>query len=412
MATALDLPEEMFLHLCSYAHPRSLGMLAKTCKQFHHYLKGTDEQLWEALYRRKWPDAWCYPLPASATWRQQYTEKFQIERSWQSSSFRTVALPPTQNSCECVALTDKYVASGAHDGQIQIADANTGKVIHTPSIGKKWILEMQALGPLLAVSTASPDSCAYVFDFASGALLFKQETHTGGIWTMQMTNAHQLVTGSADGSILVSDIDLPSHQAVSLKGHTDAIYDLALSPDETLLVSGSKDKTVRLWDMRTHEQLHCADEFGHHILAVAFDPVTRLQWGGCSRDNSVRLFDVMSGQRVFEGVGHANHVLSMRVRDTMVLSGGRDKTARLWDTRTGGCVQTFEMASDVFHVQVMDDAHKALFCTDGEFIIWDYVAGRSMSSYKTAPGKVHIASNRSRSVAYACEHQAFVMHIV
>ena len=35
----------------------------------------------------------------------------------------------------------------------------------------------------------------------------------------------------------------------TLEGHTDAVKSVCVSPDEKYIISGSKDKTIKIWDM-------------------------------------------------------------------------------------------------------------------------------------------------------------------
>ena len=41
------------------------------------------------------------------------------------------------------------------------------------------------------------------------------------------------------------------HEHCPLKGHSDGIYSVALSPDGTRIVTGSKDKLVKIWNTET-----------------------------------------------------------------------------------------------------------------------------------------------------------------
>jgi RNA polymerase sigma factor (sigma-70 family) len=57
-----------------------------------------------------------------------------------------------------------------------------------------------------------------------------------------------------------------------LKGHTEAAFDLAFSPDGTKLVSTGLDHTVRIWDARTGKELHTLRGHTMAVVCVAFEP--------------------------------------------------------------------------------------------------------------------------------------------
>ena len=102
----------------------------------------------------------------------------------------------------------------------------------------------------------------------------------------------------------------PIHSVMS--GHTAAIHSIALSPDGKHVVSGSSDKTIRIWDAETGRTV--AGPFEGHtsgIRSVAFSPDGKHVVSGSS-DYTIRIWNAETGLTVagpFEG--HTLHVRSV-----------------------------------------------------------------------------------------------------
>jgi len=128
-----------------------------------------------------------------------------------------------------------------------------------------------------------------------------------------------------------------------LKGHEDVINALAFSPDGRYLVSGSGDRTARVWDLETRpmKQAHLLSGHADAIYAVAFSPDGRRIVTG-SDDDTLKLWDVASGTLVKElEKRHSDDVSSVAFSPDgrYLVSGGGDKKVLLWDGQTGNFIK-------------------------------------------------------------------------
>jgi WD40 repeat protein len=133
----------------------------------------------------------------------------------------------------------------------------------------------------------------------------------------------------------------------TLEGHSDGVSSVAFSPDGTQIVSGSYDKTVRLWDTVTGAALQTLEGHSGLVRSVAFSPDGTQVVSG-SDDKTVRLWDAATGAALQTLKGHSSHIRSVAISPdgTQVVSGSDDKMVRLWDTATGAALQTLEGYSD------------------------------------------------------------------
>ena len=104
-----------------------------------------------------------------------------------------------------------------------------------------------------------------------------------------------------------------------------------------------------------------------------------------SWDKTVRLWDVTTGGclRVFRGHGDWVHAITV-INDLYFLSGSDDRTVKLWNVHRGECIRTFVgHASFVKAIAVMEDRETFLSGSrDRTIKLWDVKSGRCIRTYR------------------------------
>lgn len=155
-----------------------------------------------------------------------------------------------------------------------------------------------------------------------------------------------LASGSEDYTIKIWDWELGELER-TVKGHTKAVLDVDFGGPRggTLLASCSSDLTIKLWDPSDeYKNIRTLPGHDHSVSAVRFvpsgaagSPSSGNLLVSASRDKTLRIWDVSTGYCVKTIRGHADWVrdVSPSFDGRWLLSAGNDQTARLWDASSG-----------------------------------------------------------------------------
>jgi len=130
--------------------------------------------------------------------------------------------------------------------------------------------------------------------------------------------------GLGSGNIITLN-SITGIQTAILSGHTHWVKSVAFSPDGTSLVSGSFDKTIKLWDVQT---------------------------GGVVK--------------TFHGHTESVYSVSTSADCTTVASGSNDNTIRLWDIQTKECHHVIKQQNSVRHVRFSPTDPQYLISVSGD----------------------------------------------
>jgi uncharacterized Zn finger protein (UPF0148 family) len=124
--------------------------------------------------------------------------------------------------------------------------------------------------------------------------------------------------------------------------HQKAVRTLAIDPNGNFLVSGSNDKTVKIWEISTGNLIKTAIGHTGSAIALAISPTGELFASG-SGDNTIKLWELKTGKLRFTLRGHTGWVnaLAFHPKGNILVSGGADKTIALWNLDTQELIGTF-----------------------------------------------------------------------
>ena len=174
-------------------------------------------------------------------------------------------------------------------------------------------------------------------------------------------NSKAIVSGSSDRTVRLWDL---AGQPIGepFKGHTDTINSVAFSPDGQTILSGSSDRTVRLWDGQGDPIGELFQGHTDAVNSVVYTPDGQTIVSGSS-DRTVRLWDVQSEQIGMPFQGHTDAVNSVAFspNGATIVSGSLDRTIQLWDVQGNPIGEPFQGHEAT--------VNSAVFSPDGQTIV-------------------------------------------
>jgi predicted Zn finger-like uncharacterized protein len=167
----------------------------------------------------------------------------------------------------------------------------------------------------------------------------------------------------------------------TFEGHTDGVSSVSFSPDGRLALTGSNDKTLRLWNVATGECLRTLRGHTDDVESASFSPDGRLALSGSGV--TMRLWEVATGRclRVFEGNTKVLSLASLSPDGRLALSGGWE--LQLWEVATGRCLRRFEPETGkVYSISFSPDGRLALSGSYESLQLWEVATGRCLRTFE------------------------------
>ena len=256
--------------------------------------------------------------------------------------------------------TDFVLGIAFKDNETLISggDDNTLRAWNVTTGGQRWQQDVGSEVNAVALPSHNPYFIAYAGGSDNHNIRMRYSDdgdwrgevsgHTGTVLSLAFKpNSYRLASGSRDDTVRIWDVGNNTNlrHVRTLRGHTSTVNSVAWSPDGRTLASASRDGTVRLWNPSNGINFAVLRGHKESVWSVAWSPDGRILASACGGDNSIRIWhpDTHGTLRVLEHFAAASLAFHP---DGQTLAGGNYAgTFNLWDPNTG--------------------AHKAKFLADG-----------------------------------------------
>ncbi|CUG06280.1 WD40 repeat-containing protein, putative [Bodo saltans] len=167
-----------------------------------------------------------------------------------------------------------------------------------------------------------------------------------------------------------------------LTGHHGPVQCVAVDMSNEWFCTGSRDTTIKLWDMTTSS---CKINLIGHKEAVRGLAVSRVSpyLFSCGDDHAVKCWDLERNEVIRDFHGHGGAVYSIAAHPELdiVITGSRDKMVKVWDVRSRNCAHTLTGHTAPV-LSVCTQASEPQIASGGDdcmVFLWDLVAGKSLT---------------------------------
>ncbi|KAF8318621.1 WD40-repeat-containing domain protein [Cantharellus anzutake] len=176
--------------------------------------------------------------------------------------------------------------------------------------------------------------------------------HTSTIYALCLSNdpvtgESTLFTASRDRSIIQWDVATPASLQtrpirVFKNAHVGSVLSVCAAPEFGYLISGGSDGRVIVWSISTAAPFRVFEGQNAHLDSVLCVRCDKRIIVSCSKDRTIRTYELRTLEPSHILASHRAAVNSVAISDKYIVSASGDRSLRLWDSETGELLRVFE----------------------------------------------------------------------
>lgn len=189
-------------------------------------------------------------------------------------------------------------------------------------------------------------------------------------------------------------------------GHYEAVTAIDYSPDGKFIITGSDDKTLKLWETATGREIRTFNGHLKPITNVDFSPDGNKVISSSYFDNTAIVWDIQTGKQLITFKDSLDEIRNaiFSPNSNQILTGGHETNAILWDLKTGKRIQEYHQKPTTCYQCIPSlqfNKEGTQFITgsgDRTAIFWDVATGDTIKTYHYSKGS---CSSCKSSAAYS-----------
>jgi len=229
-----------------------------------------------------------------------------------------------------ILINDSYLLSSSNDRSIRIYKTRDLQIVNELKAHSKAVFSIAVLDENKSelIATCSADNSIKIWNNSS-ELIANLSDHNDYVYVLEYSfNYKLLISGSKDASIKLWHIS-NSTLLTTLFGHEESVVSLELIGNSNKFSSGSCDFNIIIWDLASFTASQKLEGHFGCVYALAVLKSKFLLSG--SSDKYILIWDIENEYSLIDRLeGHNEAITSLAVLDNRVASGSADRTINIW----------------------------------------------------------------------------------